>query len=297
MIIAMAILGLVIGVTASLYRTFNRMWAQMNEKSRLHQALQFSMEQLTAEMRETKNITQLGPVTLAAGVTVASADCTIDGPATVQAMPLTTIHLDAATNQSLVFTVPNLKDPLNLNADTKIILFMQDEPKTIFGQPITMRRLYQQMVYYNGYRPPPVPLTVNIDRYRQDGILGAATPVALASPWPVASNNGYPEPAGGVQYTPTASVANTPTPVVPAQGTSIRSMGRMSGAYQTKDFSFDDVAFYWDPFNKLIGISLTASIQSASLSTQAGKPQDRRRRESLSTTITFRRTEGVAVCP
>jgi hypothetical protein len=71
----------------------------------------------------------------------------------------------------------------------------------------------------------------------------------------------------------------------------------MAGVYEEKDLSFDDVAIFWDPFNRLISVGLTVSVNSASLSKQAGRPQDRRRKATLTTNITFRRTEGVAICP
>ena len=276
---AIAILGTAIATVTTLYRVFSRALIQAEEKTKLHHVLTFSMEQMVTSIRQARAIEQLGPVTISGG-SATIGPCTYSNGEVVLTMPMTTVHLGPSAQSTpstarriMSYTLPHSQDPLQEDLDTTVNYFMRQQVHQDRGQPVTTYRLYQQMVYYTGDRTEAFPVMLNIDRYRNPG--------------PQPPPGCTPEPP--IDITPTPTTASpTPTPVF------VDNVGRMPGAYGIKDLSYDDVAFYYDPFNQIITVGLTVSVKAKTRLFFSSALD--RRRATLTTSVALRRS-GQGGCP
>ncbi len=283
-IFALFILGAAIAAVTKLYQTFDRMLAQMDEKNRIHRVLVFTMEQVSANLRQTRSVTRLGPVTVTGPVTIGK--CVYPNGTSVRTvMPWQTVHLSPENNRVFAFKIPHMREPLNSRYDTTLLYYLKRENPVIAGRPVTVYKLYQQMIYFDNVQTEAFPALALNDRYRQEpGLVGA---VPGATPEPTAFIP--PMPAATRTPTPTPTPAASPTPVARTD------IGRMAGAYLWKDLSFDDVSFYYDPENATISVGMVVSVRSKSLSRLFNPYQ--RRQATLSTTIAIRRTGEEDLCP
>jgi len=200
-------------------------------------------------------------------------------------MPWQTVHLSPENNRVFAFKIPHMREPLNSRYDTTLLYYLKRENPVIAGRPVTVYKLYQQMIYFDNVQTEAFPALALNDRYRQEpGLVGA---VPGATPEPTAFIP--PMPAATRTPTPTPTPAASPTPVARTD------IGRMAGAYLWKDLSFDDVSFYYDPENATISVGMVVSVRSKSLSRLFNPYQ--RRQATLSTTIAIRRTGEEDLCP
>jgi type II secretory pathway pseudopilin PulG len=167
-----------------------------------------------------------------------------------------TVHLDAGGNTVCSISIPNMTNGVSQVYNATLTYFLRTMPDGTV-------KLFQRMQYYNGSYTEAFPAMAHTDEYR----LGkpAATPAV--------------EPGIGTP-TPTPSAANTPTPVYNTK------LGRMPGLYNSPNFNFDDVSFYYDDTDKIVGIGLVVSIKSKSLSWYVTPVS--RRRLTLTASITLR---------
>lgn len=169
MAIAMAILGVVIFTTLLVYKTISRAYWQVDEKSRLERVILFTMNQMTQEIRQARDVTTLG----------APAGTIWSG---------TTVHLDAAGNTVCGLDIPNLKSPLSPTNDATLTYFLHKMPDGTV-------KLFQRMQYYNGAYTQAFPAMAETDQYRMGKPV--ATPAQepdVGTPTPSPSNAATPTP-------------------------------------------------------------------------------------------------------
>jgi len=155
----------------------------------------------------------------------------------------TNVHLDApalSTGNAVtvcMLDMPNLTDALNSASDASLVYFLRRMSDGTV-------KLYQRMMYYDGTYTRAFPAMANVDQFRLGKPVTSIIPV---------------EPTPGI-LTPVPSGAATPTPVY------LDDLGRMPGVYGSSDLSFDDVDFFYNSLNAMVGVGLTMSLKSKSLS-------------------------------
>lgn len=153
----------------------------------------------------------------------------------------TNIHLDSAGVTVFTVSLPNVTDPVNATCDAQLTFFLRKMPDGTV-------KLFQRMKYYTGAYTEAFPAMGETDRYR----LGTGVTFSpVTEPTPLQKGSATPTPL---------FTGNTPTPNYNL------GMSRMAGVYNSPDLNFDDVCIYYDSANNLVGLGLTLSLKSSSLS-------------------------------
>jgi hypothetical protein len=261
---ALMAIGLVVFTALSVYKVISRSYWQVEEKSRLERALVFTMEQMVEQIRQARTINIIGPITPASAVTVWGV--VYPAGVAVAAMPMTTVHLDAAGARQFSFSIPHLNDPLKSVNDATLTYFLRQQVRGAGASAVTYVQLYQRMRYYDGTYTQAFPAMANTDQFR----LGVPVSASILK-----------EPTIGVN-TPVAG-GSTPTAIYNDK------LGRMAGGYASADLSFDDVSFFYNRDNGMVAVGLTLSLKSKSLSWMPSFSQ--RRKLSMTSTVALRRSQ------